>query len=35
MIPWAMKRNVKFNKNFGPSLNPMIPRKLKSLKMYL
>ena len=25
MIPWAMNRNVKFTKNFGPSLNPMIP----------
>ena len=25
MIPWAMDRNVKFTKNFGPSLNPMIP----------
>jgi len=25
MIPWAMNRNVKFIKNFGPSLDPMIP----------
>ena len=25
MIPWAMNRNVKFIKNFGPSMNPMIP----------
>ena len=32
MIPWAMKRNVKFNKNFGPSLNPMIPEETKILK---
>ena len=25
MIPWAMNRNVKFTKNFGPSMSPMIP----------
>ena len=25
MIPWAMNRNVKFIKNFGPSMDPMIP----------
>ena len=25
MIPWAMDRNVRFNKNFGPLLDPMIP----------
>tara|TARA_Y100000022_G_C13210753_1_gene357448 strand:+ start:91 stop:1128 length:1038 start_codon:yes stop_codon:yes gene_type:complete len=29
MIPWAMDRNVKFTKNFGPSLNPMIPEETK------
>ena len=32
MIPWAMNRNVKFTKNFGPSLNPMIPDETKILK---
>ena len=25
MIPWAMKRNVRFCKNVGPTLDPMIP----------
>ena len=25
MIPWAMNRNVRFSKNFGPTLDPMIP----------
>ena len=25
MIPWAMNRNVKFIKNFGPIMDPMIP----------
>lgn len=25
MIPWALDRNVKFTKNLGPSLEPMIP----------
>jgi len=25
MIPWAMNRNVRFDKNFGPLLDPMIP----------
>ena len=29
MIPWAMGRNVKFCKNFGPSLDPMIPEETK------
>ena len=29
MIPWAMNRDVKFNKNSGPSLNPMIPDETK------
>ena len=29
MIPWAMDRNVKFTKNFGPSLKPMIPNETK------
>ena len=32
MIPWAMDRNVKFTKNFGPSLNPMIPDETKILR---
>ncbi len=32
MIPWAMKRNVKFCKNYGPSLDPMIPEETKILK---
>ena len=32
MIPWAMNRNVHFTKNFGPSLNPMIPDETKILK---
>ncbi len=31
MIPWAMDRNVKFTKNFGPSLEPMIPNETKVL----
>ena len=29
MIPWAMKRNVEFTKNFGPSMDPMIPNETK------
>ena len=32
MIPWAMNRNVKFTKNFGPSLHPMIPGETKILQ---
>ncbi len=32
MIPWAMKRNVKFCKNYGPSLDPMIPEETKILQ---
>ena len=32
MIPWAMNRNVKFTKNFGPSLEPMIPGESKIQK---
>ena len=32
MIPWAMDRNVKFVKNFGPSLEPMIPNETKIIK---
>ena len=32
MIPWAMNRNVKFKKDFGPSLQPMIPDDTKILK---
>ena len=32
MIPWAMDRDVKFTKNFGPSLEPMIPDETKILK---
>ena len=34
MIPWVMGRNVQFTKNFGPSLNPMIPVKQKLFKIY-
>ena len=29
MIPWAMNRNVKFTKNIGPSMDPMIPNETK------
>ena len=29
MIPWAMNRNVKFTKNIGPSMDPMIPGETK------
>ena len=29
MIPWAMNRNVKFIKNIGPSMDPMIPNETK------
>ncbi len=32
MIPWAMDRNVKFKKNYGPSLKPMIPGETKILR---
>ena len=32
MIPWAMDRNVKFTKDFGPSMNPMIPDETKILQ---
>ena len=32
MIPWAMNRNVEFKKDFGPSLDPMIPGDTKILK---
>ena len=32
MIPWAMNRNVEFTKDFGPSLNPMIPDETKILQ---
>lgn len=32
MIPWAMNRNVNFNKEFGPSMDPMIPNETKILK---
>ena len=32
MIPWAMKRSLSFLKNFGPSLEPMIPGETKILK---
>ncbi len=32
MIPWAMDRDVKFAKNFGPSLKPMIPGETKILR---
>ena len=32
MIPWAMNRNVKFTKNFGPTMNPLIPNETKIVK---
>ena len=32
MIPWAMKRNLKFSKNFGPILDPVIPGETKIKK---
>ncbi len=32
MIPWAMDRDVKFTRNFGPSLKPMIPGETKILQ---
>ena len=32
MIPWAMNRNVKFTKNIGPSMDPMIPNETKIIK---
>ena len=32
MIPWAMNRNVKFTKNFGPSMDPMVPNETEILK---
>ncbi len=32
LIPWAMERNVKFMKDFGPSLDPMIPNETKIFK---
>ena len=32
MIPWAMNRDVRFTKNFGPSLRPMIPNETKILQ---
>ena len=32
LIPWAMERNVKFTKDFGPSLDPMIPNETKIFK---
>ena len=32
MIPWAMNRNLKFTKNFGPSLKPLIPDESEILK---
>ena len=32
MIPWAMKRNVKFVKNVGPVMTPMVPNETKILK---
>jgi len=32
MIPWAMNRNVRFIKNIGPLLEPMIPDETKILK---
>ena len=32
MIPWAMNRNVKFTKNIGPTMDPMIPNETKIVK---
>ena len=32
MIPWAMDRNVRFCRNFGPLLDPMIPNETKIVK---
>ena len=32
MIPWAMRRNLKFLKNFGPTLDPMIPGETRIIK---
>ena len=32
LIPWAMDRNVKFTKSFGPSLDPMVPNETKIIK---
>ena len=32
MIPWAMKRNLKFLQNHGPTLEPMIPGETEILK---
>ena len=32
MVPWAMDRNVKFVKGFGPILEPMIPTETKIKK---
>jgi len=32
MIPWAMNRNVKFTKNVGPTMDPMLPNESKIIK---
>ncbi|MDG2457958.1 MAG: uroporphyrinogen decarboxylase family protein, partial [Alphaproteobacteria bacterium] len=32
MIPWAMNRNVKFTKNVGPTMDPMLPDETKIIK---
>ena len=32
MIPWAMKRNLRFIENIGPTLDPMIPGETKIIK---
>ncbi len=32
MIPWIMKRDVKFEKSIGPILNPLIPNDSKIIK---
>ena len=32
MIPWALNRNVKFTKNFGPTMNPLISNETKIVK---
>ena len=32
MIPWAMNRNVKFTKNIGPTMDPLIPNESEIVK---
>ena len=35
MIPWAMNRKVRFIKNHGPLMKPMIPERPKFLKIFV